>query len=285
MIALSTPQFVRRMLVIALAGGLVLAFGNTPLIAQETTVNQVAEANVDEAAVDGESVIATRNLLGIIRDGGIVMLPILLCSFVLVVFVFERTISLRRGRVVPSPFVKRFLHQLRNGELTQDAALAICDENATPIAAVFAAGVRRWGRPAVEVEQAVLDAGERAVNGLRAYLRVFNGIATVSPLLGLLGTVFGIIEAFNAIAKTQAMGRPELLAGGISEALLTTAAGLVVAIPALIFYHYFVSRVDQLTAELDALGQELVEEIAADGRLSREGAKSARTARRGTAAA
>ncbi|MBX3411905.1 MAG: MotA/TolQ/ExbB proton channel family protein [Pirellulales bacterium] len=243
---------------------------------------EVGPVSVEQQDVEGQA-IATRNLLGIIRDGGIVMLPIILCSFVLVVFVFERTISLRRGRVIPSPFVKRFMHQLRAGELSPEAALAICDENESAVAQVFAAGVRRWGRPAVEVEQAVLDAGERAVTSLRRYIRVFNGISTISPLLGLLGTVFGIIEAFNAIAKTQAMGRPELLAGGISEALLTTAAGLVVAIPALIFYHYFVSRVDQLTVELDALGQELVEEIAADGRLAREGGR-ARSTRRSTAA-
>lgn len=282
MSASRNARFARQLAMLLVITAMVVARMASNSLAQDATV--VPTVAVEESASDDGSIIATRNLLGMIRDGGVVMLPIIVCSFVLVVFVFERTISLRRGRVIPSPFVKRFMHQLRAGELTPEAALAICDENDSAVANVFAAGVRRWGRPAVEVEQAVLDAGERAVTGLRRYIRVFNGISTISPLLGLLGTVFGIIEAFNAIAKTQAMGRPELLAGGISEALLTTAAGLVVAIPALIFYHYFVSRVDQLTVELDSLGQELVEEIAADGRLSREGGRASRSARRSTAA-
>ena len=116
----------------------------------------------------------------------------------------------------------------------------------------------------MEVEQAIIDAGERANNGLRRYLRILNGVATVSPLLGLLGTVVGMIRAFNAIATSDAMGRPELLASGISQALLTTAAGLSVAIPALICYMFFVSRVDRLIIDIDALGQELVQMISAE---------------------
>ena len=101
-------------------------------------------------------------------------------------------------------------------------------------------------------------------NGLRRYLRLFNGISTISPLLGLLGTVVGMIRAFNAIVVAGAMGRPELLAAGISQALLTTAAGLTVAIPALIAYLFFISRVDRLIIDIDALGQKIVESISAE---------------------
>ena len=156
------------------------------------------------------------------------------------------------------------------------------------MAEVFAGAVRKWGRPAVEVEQAILDAGERATNSLRRYLRVFNGIATISPLLGLLGTVVGMIRSFNAIAVSDAMGRPQMLAEGISQALLTTAAGLTVAIPALICYMYFVSRVDRLIMDIDALGQQLVHTISAE-ELQRpkekpRGPKSRRTAARESAA-
>jgi len=208
--------------------------------------------------------IPTRSLLQVIRDGGPLMLPIAVCSFVLLMFVFERFISLRRGRVIPRPFVRRFLEQIRDGQLDQEQALALCDKNKSPVALVFAAGARKWGRPSVEVEQAILDAGERVANTLRKYLRVLNGVSTVSPLLGLLGTVLGMIQAFNAIATADAMGRPEMLAGGISQALLTTAAGLSVAIPALIAFLYFSGRVDQLVIELDSLGQKLVDLIAAD---------------------
>jgi len=114
---------------------------------------------------------------------------------------------------------------------------------------------------------------ERITNHLRKYLRVLNAVATVCPLLGLLGTVMGMIEAFQSIAANMALGRPELLAEGISKALVTTAAGLSVAIPALIAYLYFVSRVDRLVMEMDALGQEVVELVAGDA--SRQPARSA----------
>ncbi len=211
-----------------------------------------------------EEPIPTKDLWSIIVQGGPMMIPIGIASLILVAFVFERTSSLRRGRIIPKPFVSRFLEQMKQGDLNREQALALCDENNSPGAAVFAGAVRKWGRPAVEVEQAIIDAGERITNGLRKYLRVLNAVATISPLLGLLGTVVGMIRAFNAIATSDALGRPELLATGISEALLTTAAGLTVAIPALIFYLFFVSRVDRLIIDIDALGQDLVCLISAE---------------------
>ncbi len=222
--------------------------------------------------------IPTKNLWSIIEDGGPLMIPIAVCSLLLLAFVFERTISLRRGRVIPRPFVTRFLQQLRDGELDRDKALMLCQESRSPVAEVFAGAVRKWGRPAVEVEQAVIDSGERITNGLRKYLRVINGVATVTPLLGLLGTVVGMIRAFNNIATADALGRPELLAMGISEALLTTAAGLSVAIPALICYLWFVSRVDRLIIDIDAMGQEVV------GTISAEELENKKSRRRKTAA-
>lgn len=220
--------------------------------------------NAKVEAVAEEEPIATKNLWSIIRQGGVLMLPIAACSLILVTLVFERVTSLRRGRIIPGPFVRRFLQQIREGELDRQEALELCQQDGSPVAQVFAHAVRKWGRPGVEVEQAILDGGERATNGLRKYLRVFGGVATVAPLLGMLGTVVGMIRAFNSIATAEAMGRPELLAKGISEALLTTAAGLCVAIPALIFHMYFVGRVDRLIVDIDALGQQLVQLIAAE---------------------
>ena len=155
--------------------------------------------------------------------------------------------------------------QLEEQQLNQDEALELCEENRSPVAVVFAAAIKKWGRPSVEVEQAVLDTGERVSNDLRKYLRLFNGISTISPLLGLLGTVLGMITAFNSIASADAMGRPEMLAGGIAQALLTTASGLTVAIPAIVAHLYFMSRVDRLIIEIDDLGQQVVNAIASDG--------------------
>lgn len=271
---------------------LVISWAVAPsgLAQTETAAEPAAETSAQGAGQAGpvteKEPIPTRDLWSIVKQGGPLMIPIGLCSFILVAFVFERTISLRRGRVIPRPFVKRFLKQLRDGTLDRDKALALCRDSRSPVAEVFAGAVRKWGRPAVEVEQAIIDSGERVTNGLRRYLRVLNGVATVSPLLGLLGTVVGMIRAFNNIATADALGRPELLAKGISEALLTTAAGLTVAIPALIFYLFFVSRVDRLIIDIDAMGQEVVNTIAAEqlqGKQPRP-PKPRRESRRGAAA-
>lgn len=222
-------------------------------------------ATILAAAAPATPKIPTRSLFEMLLAGGPVMIPIMLSSFVMLLIVFERFICLRRRRVIPRLFVERFLLQLREGALDRSDALERCEENSSHIARVFAAGIRKWGKPAVEVEQAVLDEGERIANVLRRYLRVLNGVSTVAPLLGLLGTVSGMIQAFNVIANSGGMGRTEMLAGGISVALITTATGLLVAIPALIFYLYFVGRVDGLIMDIDHYGQELVNVISYEG--------------------
>ena len=211
-----------------------------------------------------EPALPSKTLWDMLWAGGPLLLPIAVCSFVLVLVVFERAFSLRRSRIVPRLFSERFLLQIEEGALDREEALERCHRNHSLIAGVYAAAIRRWGKPAVEVEQAVLDEGERAANDMRRFLRVINGVATVSPLMGLLGTVWGMMEAFEAIAGSSAMGRPELLAGGIGGALLSTAAGLSVAIPALILYLWFVGRVDTLVMEIDRRGQDLVHIISAE---------------------
>jgi len=227
-------------------------------------------------AASAEAAPLRKSMLATFHDGGPLMYPIALCSFVLTVFIFERLVALRRGRVIPRPFVRRFLEQLREGQLDREKALKLCQENRSPVAQVFAAAVKKWGRTSVEVEQAILDAGERVTNQLRRYLRLMSGISQVAPLLGLLGTVVGMIVSFNGIsAASGPEGQRELLAGGIAQALLTTAAGMLVAIPALIAYLYFVGRVDGLITEIDALGQEIVELIAVDSPESRAKRKAA----------
>ena len=218
--------------------------------------------------------VGGKNLFEILKQGGLLMIPLFLCSFVMTVFVFERAIALRRGRVIPAPFVKRFLQQLREGKLDRSQALDLCQSSQSPVADVFAGAVRKWGRPAVEIEQALIDAGERSAHGLRSYLRLFNVMSTVSPLLGLLGTTLGMIRLFNDISTSDAMGRTELLANGISEALLTTAGGLLLAIPSLCLYQFFVSRADRLLIDMDTLGQEIVDTISAEALADSRGGRT-----------
>jgi biopolymer transport protein ExbB len=226
----------------------------------------------DPAAIDSQEPtsdvagsIQLGNIISIVREGGVLMLPIILCSIVLMVFVFERLLFLRRARVIPRPFVSGVIEQFEQQQLDREEALALCDENGSPIAELFTAALKRWNRPAVEVEQAILDAGERVTSQLRKYLRLFNAISNLTPLLGLLGTVLGMIEAFNSIAQADAMGKPELLASGIGAALLTTAAGLCVAIPAYAAFAFFVGRTDRLILEMDELAQNVVELISQEG--------------------
>ncbi len=230
-----------------------------------------AMSDSDEEAPPG------RSGLKALLDGGPLMVPILACSLVLFIYIFERVICLRRERVIPGPFVRRLLDQIAEDELKPEEALQLCQENGSPMAEVFSAAIKKWGRPSVEVEQAVLDTGERVASRLRKHLRVFHGVYTVGPLLGLLGTVLGMIQSFNAVAASDAMGRPELLAAGISQALLTTAGGLSVAIPAILAHLYFVGRVDKLVSEIDLLGQDMVNSISSDGWREKREKKPAKT--------
>lgn len=222
--------------------------------------------------------IPSTSLWDIVAGGGPWVVPIAVCSFVLVLAALERSYSLRRGRIAPRLFIERFLLQVGEGALDRHDAMLLCQDEGSLVSGVFEAALRKWGKPAVEVEQAVLDEGERAANQMRRFLRVINGVATVCPLFGLLGTVWGMIEAFNAIASSGAMGRPEMLAGGISGALLSTAAGLLVAIPAVILYLLFVGRVDALVMEIDRAGQNLVYLISAEGLEDRRNRKPKKAA-------
>ena len=191
-------------------------------------------------------------------------LAFIIASVIGVWSVVERLVILRRRRVIPKAFVDRFLMHLRAGRMDKSEAISICQQNQSPMAEVFLHGVRKWGRPSVEVEQAVLDGGERQVSQLKQGLRVLNGVSTLSPLIGLLGTVVGMIQSFNDIATAGAMGQTQTLANGIALALLTTAVGLLIAIPAMAAYLYLAGRIDSIVMEMDRLGQELVHLVSAE---------------------
>jgi biopolymer transport protein ExbB len=202
--------------------------------------------------------------------------PLGLTSIIVVWFSIERLVVLRYGRVIPRPFVKRFFEHMEEGNLDPKIAMKLCEDNGSPIALVLANGLKKWGKSSVEVEQAIIDGGERQVSQLRKHIRVLNGAATVAPLLGLLGTVVGMIDSFNRISQKAAMGKSEALASGIGLSLLTTAAGLAIAIPALIMYMYFTGKVDSLVIEMDGMAQDLVDLVSAEGLAeSRASAKQA----------
>ncbi len=193
------------------------------------------------------------------------MIPLGICSLIVLTLSLERLITLRRGRVIPRPFVRRFTECVEDGQLSYEEATELCEEFDCPVSEVFRAALRRWGRPMLEIEQAVMDAGDRVSERLRRFLRVFHAISNVAPLLGLLGTVLGMIESFETISSTESLGRPEMLASGISVALMTTAGGLSVAIPAYLAYMYFSSKSDSYLHEIDKLCQRVIDCISAEG--------------------
>lgn len=192
------------------------------------------------------------------------VIPFTLASIVAVWISIERMVVLRRGRVIPRPFVERFLQHLQAGQLDPPTALHLCEQSGSPVAAVFAHGIRKWGKPSVEVEQAIIDGGERQVSQLRKHLRILNGVSTLTPLLGLLGTVLGMIQSFNHIATADPSQKSAELAMSIGLALLTTAVGLIISIPALVMYMYLSGKVDSLVIDMDDLAQNVVHLISAE---------------------
>lgn len=265
-----TPQWaIRLMKLLLMVACLVLSHGSSSvLLAQETpppNSTEVAPTNSETPDTAENKPYIPSGLLEIMQAMGFVfVIPFAAASFIAVWFAIERLVILRRARVIPRPFVERFLQNLEEGGLDQEAALTLCEENNSPVARVFAHGILKWGKPSVEVEQAIIDGGERQTSQLRKHLRVLNGVATVTPLLGLLGTVTGMIQAFNQIANTGAMGKAEELAVGIGVALLTTAVGLMIAIPSLILYMYLSGRVDSIVMEMDESAQNVVNLISAE---------------------
>lgn len=212
-----------------------------------------------------------------IAAGGWLMVPLGICSLVVFSLTLERLVALRRGRVIPRPFVRRFTECVEDGQLSYEEAQQICEEFNCPVAEVFQAAVKRWGRPMMEIEQAVIDAADRVSDGLTRFLRVFHAISNVAPLIGLLGTVLGMIEAFETMSSGGAVGA-NLLAAGISTALVTTAGGLFVAIPAYVAYMYFAAVSDRYLNEIDRLCQRVIDCISAEGLEASNRAKKTRRA-------
>lgn len=205
--------------------------------------------------------VRIQSLWDFVVKGGPVMIPIGLCSLVAFAVLMERLLSLRRRAVLPPQFVPNLSKVLRESAGDVHRALEYCRAHPSPLARVIGAGVKRLGEPVETLERHVQEAGEREALRLRRNLRVLSVIAAVSPLLGLLGTIFGMITAFQTVAASgEALGKTELLAEGIYEAMITTAAGLIVAIPALVCYHWLAAKIDGLIMRLDQQAVEFLED-------------------------
>jgi biopolymer transport protein ExbB len=190
--------------------------------------------------------------------------PLVICSIVTLGYVMERLVALRRERVVPHEFVNRFLERLSTGKLDRERALELCKAHDSPIARVFALVVNAWGQPGVAIRQMVQYDAAGEVVELKRNLRVLSAMATLGPLLGLLGTVVGIIQSFDALGGRLGPARGEALAHGISLALVATAIGLGIAVIAVAFYYYFLNRVDLLVRDLDDRTRQVIELVSSE---------------------
>lgn len=195
------------------------------------------------------------------------MVPILLCSVIALAIVGERFWSLRRKKIVPTHLVAQIWNWHRNGELDEQRIEVL--GRSSPLGRVLAAGLLNRGHSREIMKESIEETGRQVVLELERYLNTLGTIASITPLLGLLGTVIGMIKVFSAIT-THGIGDPTVLAGGISEALITTAAGLSVAIPSLMFYRHFRGRVDELVVRMEEEALKLLDVMHGEREIDRQ---------------
>jgi len=193
----------------------------------------------------------------VIKSGGWMMLPIILCSIGAMGIIAERMWSLQRKKIVPSELVSQVWSLYLEGKLDKTALRRL--KTSSPLGYILAAGLANSEHGREVMKECIEEAGRQVVHNLERFLNTLGTIAAISPLLGLLGTVFGMIEIFSALVQRGTGGDPSVLAGGISVALITTAAGLVVAIPSLIFHRHFERLVDEYIVNMEAEALKLVE--------------------------
>ena len=194
----------------------------------------------------------------ILNSGGYLMWPLLLCSIVAVSIVIERLWTLKKRAVTPKNLMEQIQRLVERKDINEEKIMII--RNNSPLGRILAAGLLNISKHRVVMKEAIEEAGRHVVHDLERYLNTLGTIAAVTPLLGLLGTVIGMIKVFSAITAFG-VGDPTVLAGGISEALITTATGLSIGIPSLMFHRYFRGRVHELTINMEQEALRLIDII------------------------
>ena len=194
-------------------------------------------------------------MIDLIIKGGVVMYPIIICSVIAMAVFFERLWVLRRRLVIPDDFIWNVEELIKKRRLSD--ALSLCQKDRSSIAKIFHAGLKNSSRGLWLVKEAIEERGGREGIILERNVGILSTIANLTPLLGLLGTVSGMIKTFNVIS--QGSGNPSLLAGGIAEALITTAAGLCVAIPSLVGYRILKDKAESLIFEMEENSIRIIE--------------------------
>jgi len=189
------------------------------------------------------------------------MLPLILCSIMAMAIIAERFWSLQKNKVLPPELVSQVWRIARDNKLDDTILRRL--KNSSSLGFILAAGLANSHHGRDVMKECVEEAGRQVVHELERFLNTLGTIASISPLLGLLGTVVGMIQAFSAIVE-QGIGDPTILASGISVALITTATGLTVAIPSLIFHRYFERLVDEYVVNMEAEALKLIDILHGD---------------------
>ncbi len=197
-------------------------------------------------------------MLELLTAGGFLMIPLLLCSVVVVAICIERLYTLNGRKIAPPHLLATVWQQLKADQLDTTKLRTL--KQSSPLGRILAAGLSNAYHGREVMKESIQEAASHVVHELERYLNTLGTIAAVTPLLGLLGTVMGMIKVFAEI-MAQGTGNASVLAGGISEALITTAAGLSVAIPALVMHRYFVGRIDAIVVELEQETIKLVDAL------------------------
>jgi len=203
----------------------------------------------------------------LIVAGGWIMAPIILCSILAFTIVVERFLTLREKKIAPVNLVEQIIKLHQKQRITSEAIEKLY--NNSPLGRILASGLRNMNSQREVMKESIEEEGRQVAQDLERFLNTLGTIASITPLLGLLGTVIGMIKVFTVITSLG-VGDPKILADGISEALLTTAAGLSVAIPTVMFYRFFRGRVDELLLKMEAQAVYLVEVIHGDRPVKRD---------------
>lgn len=195
-------------------------------------------------------------MLELIKAGGWLMWPILLCSIISLAIIAERFWSLRKKRIAPKHLVAQVYQWEKVGHLDNKRIKAL--RSGSALGRILAAGLVNRRHPREVMKESIEEVGRHVAHDLERFLNTLGTIASITPLLGLLGTVIGMIKVF-AVITTHGVGDPSILADGISTALITTAAGLSVAIPSLMFHRYFRGKVDDLVVTMEQEALKMVE--------------------------
>lgn len=199
------------------------------------------------------------NLFSIFLKGGFIMWPILLCSIIGLAIIIDRYIVLRKSKINVPAFMVRVRGLLKKKDIS--GAISFCMEDKSPVANIIRKGLKKYKLGHERVKEGIENAGTQEINKLEKGLPFLATIAGIAPLLGFLGTVTGMISAFMTIQDLAGAANPSDLAGGIWEALITTAFGLMVGIPALAFYNHFVNKVKKLVGDIETVANDVIDVI------------------------